>query len=151
MAKVPVKKLSIPSKGNLPKGVPGVDCVSAATTGFTLLMETFKEYNQIKQTEETKRGMIRAQRDVALERIKAQKEILQQYLQNSFGERANNFQKMFEILDEGLATGNDKAIGAAMNMIVKQMEMNPLEGIGQLMSCNVVDQIDDPNIDAIDI
>lgn len=150
MAKPPISKLPVPTKGKLP-GVPGVDPVSATTSAFSLLVEAYKDYNHIKQVETTKREMIRSQRDVAINRIQAQKEILQQYLQSTFAERASNFSNMFAILDRGIASGDDKQIGVAMNMIVKQMETNPLDGINQLMSSNVMDQIENPDIDCIEI
>lgn len=150
MAKSPVSKLPVPTKGNLP-GMPRVDPLSTTTSAFSLLVEAYKDYNHIKQVETTKREMIRAQRDVAISRIQAQKEVLQDYLQRTFAERASNFSHMFDMLDHGLASGDDKEIGIAMNMIVKQMEINPLEGINQLMSGNVIDQINDPDIDCIEI
>lgn len=151
MSKSLIDKLPIPAKGQLAGAVPGMNPLTATTSAFSQLVEAYREYNQIKQVETTKREAIRAGRDVALSRIQAQKEILQQYLRNTFSERADNFNHMFDILDKGLAAGDDKAIGAAMSMIVKQMEINPLDGIGQLMSCNVIDQINDPDVDCIDI
>lgn len=151
MAKLSPKKLPVPVKGTSPANVVRVDPISATTSAFSLLVEAYRDYSNIKQQETTKREMIRSQRDVAITRIQAQKEVLQQYLQNTFSERATVFNNMFAILDEGLASGNDKAIGVAMNMIVKQIETNPLDGIRQLMSVNVVDQIDDPDIDCIEI
>lgn len=147
MSKLLVKKLPGVAKGPVPK----VDPVSATTSAFSLLVQSYQEYVKIKQVETTKREMIRAQRDVAISRIQAQKEILQQYLESSFSERAANFTRMFDLLDEGLARGDDKAIGAAMSMIIKQVETNPLDGISQLMAGNVIDQINDPTVDSIEI
>lgn len=146
MAKMPAKEISAASAA-----VAGINHLTATTSAFSMLISAYKDYNQIKQVETTKREMIYAQRDVAISRIQAQKEILQQYLKNSFSERANNFSKMFDLLDNGLIAKDDKLIAMAMSLIVKQMEKNPLDGINQLMSCNVIEQINDPNVDCIDI
>lgn len=133
-------------------GLGGINAAFAVQPVLSELIGAYREYNRIKEEECTKRECIRAQRDVALCRIKAQKKILQQYLQETFKERARTFNKMFDMLDQGLASGDDKAIGLAMTVIVKQIETNPLSGIRELMAANnVVDQINDPNIECIEI
>lgn len=120
--------------------------VAPAAEGFRLLVESWLEYKKISEAEETKREAIRGQRDVAIARINAQKEVFQNVINNSFAERARNFEKLFEALDKGIAEQNDQVINGAMQLIVGQMQTSPLAGMKDLMTA-----IANPDVKSIEI
>lgn len=117
-----------------------------ATSAFGKLFETWQNIKTVREQETTKREFIRANRDVALARIKSQRQILEQYLTEIFKERKATIEHSFRILDEGIASGNDKAIDAAMTMIVNTVQTSPLQGVKEIMR-----QIDDPDVKCIEI
>lgn len=131
----------IPSPIPMPTGttVPVEQSVS-------MLIEAWKDYNKICVVEETKREAIRSNRDVNLAKIKAQRDTLEQYLTGVFKERQQVISGMFDALDKGIEKGDDNLIALSMNTIVNTIKTSPLEGIQ-----NILLQIDDPNIDAIEI
>ena len=94
----------------------------------------------------TKREFIRANRDVALARIKSQRDILELYLTKTFEERKTVIAGFFRELDAGIASGNDKVIAVAMQGIVSTVQTSPLQGVSEIMR-----QIDDPDVKSIEI
>ncbi len=117
-----------------------------ARSAFSQLIDAWQNVKTVKEQEATKREFIRANRDVALARIKSQREILELYLTKTFKERKAVIENSFRILDEGIASGNDKAIDAAMTMIVNTVQTSPLQGVKEIMR-----QIDDPDVKCIEI
>lgn len=139
LPKIPTDKLPIPGKA----GAPGPQM---AAKSFTMLVDAWVDYKKVREQEITKREQIHAVRDVQLERIRAQKEVLQQYLEGTFSERRQVISGMFEALDKGIDSGDEKIIAMAMNSIVETVKTSPLQGFQQMMQ-----QLDDPNVDAIEI
>ncbi len=117
-----------------------------ARNAFSQLIDAWQNVKTVKEQEATKREFIRANRDVALARIKSQREILELYLTKTFKERKAVIENSFRVLDEGIASGNDKAIDAAMTMIVNTVQTSPLQGVKEIMR-----QIDDPDVKCIEI
>lgn len=136
-----MKKLPIPNPDNLP-----VDPISSTASSFSTLVTVWKEYKTIAEAEKTKRHIISEQSAVAIKRIEAQKDVLKHYINSSFTERANQFNKLFSELDKGIETNNTQLIDLAMGGIVQQMKTSPLTGIKDILQ-----QIDDDNVDVIDI
>lgn len=133
-----------PMKNPIP-GPAGGPMMPAAE-GFKLLVDSWLEYKKVKENETTKREAIRAHRDVAIERINAQKEVFQNVINHTFAERAKNFDHFFATLDKGIEEKNDQIINGAMQMIVNQMQTSPLAGMNEFMA-----MINNPDVDAIEI
>ncbi len=67
------------------------------------------EWVRIHEVEQTKRAFIHAQGQVAIEEIRAKKELFLAYLDWSFDERASNFRQLFAALDRALDEGSGDA------------------------------------------
>lgn len=117
-----------------------------AESAFSQLVSAYKEYKTIHEIESTKREYIRAQRDVSLARINAQKEILETYLVNTFQERRSVIEGLFRELDKGIDSGNDKLIAYAMQGIVSTVQTSPLQGVSDFMR-----QLDNPEVKELEI
>ena len=113
---------------------------------FGMLIESWKDYKKTCEIEATKREYIQAQKEVSIERIRAQRSIMQQYLSSVFEERKLVIEGMFDQLDKGLETGNDKLISVAMNTIIATVQTSPLQGAKELFQA-----IDDNNVECIEI
>lgn len=113
---------------------------------ITMLFEAWRDYKNTQETEITKRVAIASNREINVAKIKAQRDVVEQYLIHSFSERRQVITGMFETLDKGIANGDERIIGMAMQSIVETIKTSPLQGIQNMMQ-----QLDDPNIDAIEI
>ncbi|MBQ9274747.1 MAG: hypothetical protein IJ228_08040 [Succinivibrio sp.] len=109
-----------------------------ASTG---LFDAWKEWKKVHEVEKTKRESIRAQRDVAIERIRAEREVLQYYLEQTFAERRAVIAGMFEALDQGLKSDNLAIAERAMQSIVDTVRTSPLAEVKNLLTQNA-----DPNV-----
>ena len=124
------------------KGGTGVQ----AADSLTSLVNTWKEYQNTRQVEITKRDQIAADRDVRLLAIKKQADIFHDLIHRTFSERANMFDRCFDLLEEGFSSNDDRKINSALTMIVEQVKINPMAQAIQIMQ-----QINDPNVKRIDI
>ncbi len=127
-------------KSPLPPSIP-------VSTAVQDIINAFKDYTVIRETEVTKRTQIKANRDIALEAIQSQAKILKTLIENTFSERSKNFEQYFTMLDDGFATGNNQKINAALTLIVAQTKISPMTDAIQL-----INKINDPgHTDIIEI
>jgi hypothetical protein len=89
------------------------------------------EYAKVVEQEKTERAKIRAKRDVAVEAITAQKEVLLKYFELRFKERETALSKFFVQLDEGVKTRNDRLLDIALHGIVEIVKDNPLKDFAE--------------------
>lgn len=87
------------------------------------------EVRKFEEAQITKRVGIAAERDIALANIRAQQELLQNYLDRSFDERADNFNKLFTVVDAALETGNMQALGMGLESVVKLATSSPFKDL----------------------
>ena len=127
----------------LPVGKP---TINPAVSSVKMMFDAYMDYKKSQESEKTKRESISAQRDVAVERIRAQKEFAQKYLELAFHERRDTIKNFFERLDKGIETGNDMLISTSMQAIVDTVKSSPIQGILELKQ-----QIADSSIEYIDI
>jgi predicted glycosyl hydrolase (DUF1957 family) len=83
-------------------------------------------YLSVRQQEMTKREAIRAEAEVRIEQIRANKEMFMSYIENSFKERAYVYKELFDRLDKGIENNDIHLIDVAMTGIVSQIKQNPL-------------------------
>lgn len=84
------------------------------------------EYQKVREQEKTRRAQIRAEAKVAIERIRAQANLLREFFGMLFAERRENFERSFALLEEGLREGNNQKIEVALAMIVTLVKESPL-------------------------
>ena len=84
------------------------------------------------ETEKTKREAIRANHDIAIERIRQSADIIRTYLDRSFDERAQIFNKQFEVVDEALRTGNMQMLDTGLNHINELAKQSPFKDLTNL-------------------
>jgi hypothetical protein len=128
---------------NVPKG--GVPVLNLAE-GINGFFNALKEYRTIHEIEETKREQIHADKDVRITAIKEQANLLRQALENTYKERAHNFDQFFAMLNEGFEKDNDKEINAALSLIVQQIKESPMKQAVQM-----IQDMKDPNVQEIEI
>lgn len=87
------------------------------------------EVRKFEEAQVTKRVGIAAQRDIALANIHAQQELLKDYLERSFDERAENFNRLFAAVDDALASNNMAALAMGLESVVKLATSSPFKDL----------------------
>lgn len=127
---MPVKKASF--KETIDPLVPLQQIVSAYT-----------EYKKTAEQEQTKRREIEAWEKETIARINAQRDILVEYLDRSFDERAENFRVLFNVVDRAMATGNNEQLAVALHSITEIAKSSPFKELTNLNSVRA--ELDEPN------
>lgn len=87
------------------------------------------EVRKFEEAQITKRVGIAADRDIAIAQIKAQQELLTDYLERSFDERAQNFSKLFTVVDEALDSGNMTALALGLESVIQLASTSPFKDL----------------------
>ena len=87
------------------------------------------EVRKFEEVQVTKRVGIAAERDVALANIRAKQALLQDYLNRSFDERADNFAELFKVVDYALETDNMNALAMGLESVLKLATTSPFKDL----------------------
>ncbi len=112
--------------------------------GLKMVVEAFKENHRVTQEERTKRKNIEVQREIAIKTIKAQRDILKEFIENSFKERKENFDELFKALDKSLEVNDHESLSIILGGIVKLAETSPLSQAKKL-----INDYENPDVDEI--
>ena len=96
---------------------------------FAGALSTLSDCYKCKEIEKTKRQQIEAQKEIALERIGKTREFLMTYLDMSFDERRENFNKIFQVIDKALETGNVDQLSSGLTSMVRLSEQSPFAAL----------------------
>ena len=114
-------------KSSLPKPTP-----KEALEGLKIVYETIQENHRVTEEQKTRREEIQALKVVEIEKIRSQREVLQQYFNNVFEERRNNFNELFKRLDKGIEDGNLELMQISLGAIIEIAKDSPLKEIKKL-------------------
>jgi hypothetical protein len=90
------------------------------------------EVTKFTEVQKTKRKEIEAQRDIIVEKIHSQKEIILSYLEKSFDERKENFAKLFTVVDSAIANNNMQELALGLDSINKLADSSPFKALASL-------------------
>lgn len=126
-----INKKGLSNLGAKACGQIGGNALAAIKPDLALetIITSYAEYKQIVSQEKTKREQIRAWRDVELERIRAQEELLLTYLECTFDERKANFAKFFDVLDHAVETEDVSVINTTLESITALARTSPFKDI----------------------
>lgn len=91
------------------------------------------DYYKIREEERTKRTIITAQKEVYISKINSQKEFILKYLDKTFDERKENFDKFFKIVDNALQTNNLDQLTIGVNAITDLAKTSPFKDLSETM------------------
>lgn len=106
----------------------GADALSAINE----IISAFTEYKRIAEEERTKRCEILAWEKATVDNIRAQRDLLIGYLDNSFDERSENFQNLFEGIDQAIISNNNEQLAFLLNAVVELAKSNPFNDLADL-------------------
>jgi hypothetical protein len=121
-------------KKSVSKGLTNKMSPEQAFEGFKAIVDAHKENHKVTEVERTKREEIGAYRDIEIEKIQSQKEILKSYFEDSFSERKENFNKLFDALDKGIELNNPELIMHTIRAITDIAKDTPLNKMHEVAS-----------------
>lgn len=104
---------------------------------FNDLAKQYMDLERTREIERTKRAEIEKDRQETLAKIQAQKELFLLYMDKSFDERANNFNKFFEVIDSAMQDGNMEKLALGLNSVMQLAKESPFK---PLMDLNTLSQ-----------
>ena len=106
----------------------------AAAESFEKFITIVGEVAKFTELQETKRTQIRSNADVAIKKVEAMREVLQEYLTKSFDERSAIFAKHFEVVDSALINGDTAMLSAGLNAINELAASSPFKALADFNS-----------------
>ena len=113
----------------VPSKIPAMETVE----GFKMLINAYQENHRITQEHKTIRANIKAQKEVKIEEIRQKAQLIREYFKSAFEERRENFDKMFNGLEEALKSNNNEALAIYSNMIIETVKSSPLADTKKLL------------------
>jgi hypothetical protein len=92
------------------------------------------EVTKFTEVQKTKRKEIEAKRDILVNKIQSQKEIILAYLEKSFDERKENFAKLFSIVDSAIVNNNMHQLAMGLDSINKLADSSPFKALASIES-----------------
>lgn len=93
------------------------------------LVDAAKEHGKTREEERARRAQIEADLKRDLAKIKVQRKILETILQNTFSERRDTVDRMFERLDRALSEDRNDVAIQALSSIEGIVKSSPLESL----------------------
>jgi hypothetical protein len=101
--------------------------------GLVAMLQAWHSYRQTREVEETKRIAIRAHAEVEIVRFREQAQLMRECFQMIFAERRENFDRSFNLLEAGLAKGDDRQIEAALSVILTLVKESPIRQAAEVV------------------
>lgn len=121
----------------------GIGVFTSPAECLQQIVSAYTEYKTIAEQEQTKRRKIDAWEKAIIAKINAQRDLLIQYLDRSFDERAENFRALFGVVDRAIASGNNKQLALALNSITEIAKSSPFKDLANLASVKAA--LNDPD------
>ena len=122
--------------------VRGMEAFTGPAQCLSEIVQACTEYLKIAEEENTKRRQIQAWETVTLAEIKAKRDLLVGYLEHSFDERAQNFQSLFQVVEQAMLSGDNQQLGLALHAIVEVAKSSPFKDLADLTTVKAA--LDDP-------
>lgn len=113
---------------NKAKGMPA----TAIFDGISQLNQTRVDYEVVREQEKTKREAIAVHRDVSIEKIRAQRDLMQSAINQTFGERKQVLEAQIHAMDHALNSGNTEVLNKALDGMVSVVKATPFKGMAEI-------------------
>ncbi|MBE9126107.1 MULTISPECIES: hypothetical protein [unclassified Coleofasciculus] len=121
----------------------GSEAFTNPIEGLHMIVTAYTEYMKVAEQERTKRRAIAAWEKATIVKINSQRDVLIQYLDRSFDERAENFRALFSVVDRAIASDNNEQLALALHSITELAKSSPFKELANLASVRAA--LDDPN------
>ncbi len=121
----------------------GVKAFTSPSECLRDIVTAYTEYKKVAEQERTKRREIDAWEKTTIAQINAQRDLLIEYLDRSFDERAENFGHLFCVVDRAIAADNNDQLALALHSITELAKSSPFKELANLASVRAA--LDDPD------
>ncbi|MGK7881267.1 MAG: hypothetical protein AB4060_14380 [Crocosphaera sp.] len=121
---------------DMEKFIIPLQCLNDIVTSYT-------EYLKIKEQEKTKRHEITTKEKITIAEIQAKRDLLINYLEFSFDERAKNFNSLFQLVDQAIDNEDNQQLSLALQGIIALAQSSPFDGLTDLSQVKAA--LDDPD------
>ncbi|HAP24486.1 MAG TPA: hypothetical protein DCR74_02270 [Achromobacter sp.] len=94
--------------------------------------QAHSDYQKLREEERTKRLAILADRDVTIERIRAQHDTIKTALADTFNLRKTGLEAQIRAMDKALESGNVAALHVVLDGMVKTIQSSPFKDIADM-------------------
>jgi len=123
--------------------VKGVAVFTSPAECLRDIVTAYTEYKKVTEQERTKWREIDAWEKTTIAQINAQRDLLIEYLDRSFDERAENFRALFSVVDQAMATSNNEQLALTLHSITEIAKSSPFKELANLASVQAA--LDDPD------
>lgn len=121
----------VPQEDNIPEAIESpLACVTALANMGTEVAKAV----QVCQIEETKRTEINAKMEIEVAKINAISNLLSEYLNKTFDERADLFDNYFNILDTAIRNGDTALMSATLSSINSLAAQSPFKNLSDVVA-----------------
>lgn len=97
-------------------------------------MQTYFNYKSVAEQEKSKRDAIQAARDCYVAQVKASRKSFERYLDLTFKEIRENFDKYFDALDQAMKNDDINQMSVILSGINNLVEQSPLKDAQNFMT-----------------
>jgi len=113
-------------------GLKGITRPGEALAVVDNLVQLAGEVKKFREVQETKRAAIEAERQTVISKIRAQRELLIKYLDKTFDERKENFNKLFDVIDDALVKDNIQQLSMGLNSFNELAKSSPFKDLANI-------------------
>jgi hypothetical protein len=110
-----------------PGAIPQIMSAAPALMGAQMLLNVVQVIAETTEIQITERTKIIADRDVAIRQIDATREIISLYIERTFDERRENFDRLFAVLDRAQDDGSLEQMQLALTGILELVKTSPFK------------------------
>lgn len=114
--------------GKMASAIPG----AALIEGLERIHAAHSDYHKLREQERTKRVAIIAQKDVSIEKIRAQRDVIKQALSDAFALRKTGLQAQIRAMDKAIDNNDAQALHIILDSMVKTIQSSPFKSIEEM-------------------
>jgi hypothetical protein len=99
---------------------------------FQEIMAAYTEYKIVSEQEKTKRRGIEAWEKTTISQIESQRDVMLDYLERTFDERASNFRILFQTVDQAIKNSDSEQLTLTLNSITEIAKSSPFKDLADL-------------------
>ncbi len=113
-------------------GFKGIASAGEALAVIDNIAQIAGEVQKFREVQETKRTAIEAERQAVISKIRAQRDLLIKYLDKTFDERKENFNKLFDVIDDALVKDNIQQLSIGLNSLNELAKSSPFKDLANI-------------------
>lgn len=103
-----------------------------AVTALSDIVQAYWNYQNVAEQEQTKREEIAVKRELILEHIQAQRDVMMEAIKCTFAEREKVIEKHFNLIDQAVASNDNQQLAMALQGVTEVIKSSPFAAFADL-------------------